>query len=148
MSYSYINSDYTFKSLPEIIFSSNFDITHALTFGTAYTTKNLKISTGLNWHSGKPTTNPIVGNEIVNDVINFGATNTEQLKEYLRVDISAIYNFKLSNTTKANLGVSIWNLLDTKNEINNFYRINNDVVKETIQGSLGLTPNIVFRVYF
>ncbi len=148
LSYSYINSDYTFKSLSEITFPSNYNIAHAITFGTAYITKRLKISSGLNWHSGKPTTNPIVGNEIINDAVNFGTTNTEQLKEYLRVDISAIYNFKLSNTTKANLGVSIWNLLDTENEINSFYRVNNNVVNETIQGSLGLTPNVFFRVYF
>jgi len=148
LSYSYINSDYEFASLEENDFPSNFDITHTLTFGTAYTMERFKISAGLNWHSGTPTTRPVLGNEIVNNEINFGATNSSRLEDYLRVDISAMYNFKLSKGTRAHLGVSVWNLLDKTNQINNFYRIANDNTTETIQQSLGLTPNAVFRVHF
>ena len=148
LSYSYMDNEYTFKSLPENTFPSNFDITHAITLGTNYTSEKLKISAGLNWNSGRPTTRPVSGTEIINNDINYRATNSDALKNYLRVDVSALYNFNLGETTKANLGVSVWNLLDRQNTINSFYRINNNVVSEVKQNSLGITPNVVFRVNF
>lgn len=148
LSYSYMKSNYEFASLPEQMFPSNFDITHALTFGAAYTLDHLKFSAGLNWHSGRPITKPITGNEIVNDAINFEATNSSKLEDYLRVDVSALYDFKLGKKTNVDLGVSIWNVLDKTNEINNFYRVNNDNVNATLQNSLGITPNAILRVHF
>ncbi|RKE94991.1 TonB-dependent receptor plug domain-containing protein [Ichthyenterobacterium magnum] len=148
LSYSYMNNDYTFNSLPENSFPSNYDITHAITFGTAYVSSRFKVSSGLNWHSGKPTTNPSNGHEIVDNEINFEATNTSKLKSYLRLDVSALYNFKLGKKANANLGISIWNVLDRSNEVNNFFRINDDAINEVRQSSLGITPNAFFRVNF
>jgi hypothetical protein len=148
LSYAFINSDYDFKSLRENTFPSNFDISHSITFGTNYTLERLKVSAGLNWNSGRPKTSPIPRNEIFNTEINFGATNSDQLQDYLRLDISALYDFKLSRTTTANIGFSIWNLLDKKNIINSFYKLNDGVVEEINQLSLGLTPNLVFKVNF
>jgi hypothetical protein len=148
LSYSYMNNNYNFKSLPENTFPSNFDITHAITFGTNYTLNHLKVSAGLNWHSGRPLTRPVVGNEIVDGDINYSATNATQLEDYLRVDVSAMYDFKLSKSTIANIGLSVWNLLDRKNTINKFYRLNSETVDEIEQQSLGITPNLVFRVNF
>nr|WP_321233112.1 TonB-dependent receptor plug domain-containing protein [uncultured Psychroserpens sp.] len=148
LSYSYMKSDYEFTLLPELTMPSNFDVTHTITLGAAYTLEHLKLSAGLNWHSGKPTTRPIAGNEIEDNTINFGATNANRLQDYLRVDVSALYDFNLSKATRANLGISIWNVLDKTNQINNFYRITNDNVSETLQSSLGITPNAVLRVHF
>lgn len=148
LSYAYMNSDYSFEGLPEKNFPSNFNIRHALTFGTNYSSERLKLSAGLNWNAGRPTTRPIDGNEIVNDDINFDSTNSSELQDYFRVDVSALYNFNLSNKTKANMGLSLWNLLDRENIINSFYRINGDEVTEIKQRSLGITPNLVFRVDF
>jgi hypothetical protein len=148
LSYSYMNSEYSFNSLRENTFPSNFDISHAITIGTNYTLERLKFSAGLNWNSGRLKTSPVVGNEIVDGEINYSATNSDQLQDYLRVDLSAMYDFKLSTTTTANIGLSVWNLLDRKNIINSFYRLNDGVVEEINQLSLGLTPNLVFRVNF
>ncbi|MDG5492109.1 TonB-dependent siderophore receptor [Psychroserpens sp. SPM9] len=148
LSYSYLKSDYTFNDLPERTIPNNFDMTHAITFGASYALEDLKLSAGLNWHSGRPTTRPVDGNEIINNTINFEATNTSRLDDYLRVDISALYDVKLWKKTKVDLGISIWNVLNRTNQINNFYRINNNTVSETLQSSLGITPNAVLRVYF
>ncbi|WP_282042454.1 FecR domain-containing protein [Winogradskyella flava] len=148
LSYSYMNSDYSFKDLAESRFPSNFNIRHAITFGTNYTSEKLKLSAGLNWNSGRPTTRPIEDNAILNDDINFEATNSSELQDYLRVDVSALYNFNLSSKATANLGLSIWNLLDRENIVNNFYRINDGEIVEIRQRSLGITPNVVFRVNF
>lgn len=148
LSYAYMNNDYTFKSLPENTFPSNFDVTHSITFGTNYTSEKLKISAGLNWNSGRPKTNAVAENQISDNAINYEATNSNQLEDYLRVDVSALYDFKLSKTTKANLGLSVWNLLDKKNTINSFYRLNDGVVNNIEQRSLEITPNMIFRVHF
>ncbi|WP_431135270.1 TonB-dependent receptor plug domain-containing protein [Psychroserpens mesophilus] len=148
LSYSYLASDYEFNALPQHTFSSNFDIRHAITFGAAYTLEHLKLSAGLNWHSGKPTTHPISRNQIMNNTINFERPNSSRLKEYFRVDVSALYDFKLGKKTNVYLGISVWNLLDSTNEINNFYRVNNGIVNQNLQNALGVTPNAVLRIHF
>jgi len=148
LSYSYMNNEYMFDSLPEQLFRSNLDITQAVTFGATYRYKGFKISAGFNWHTGKPTTRPIVGNEIVNNEINYSPTNSTTLDDYFRIDASSLYEFKLGNTT-LNAGVSVWNILDQENEINNYYRINTEGnTEEFVQRSLGLTPNAVLRITF
>ena len=80
--------------------------------------------------------------------INYEPSNSSRLKEYLRADASAMYRFKLSNSIRAQAGVSVWNLFDTKNVISQFYRITNNQVEEVRQDALGITPNGVFRVLF
>jgi hypothetical protein len=143
-----MDNTYRFKDFEPYDFQSNYNIKHSVTVGTAFTTKNLKVAAGLNWHSGKPTTQPISGNEIIDGGINYGKTNRAALPDYLRLDISALYNLKLGQKTDANIGVSIWNVLDKENVINNYYRISNESISETQQRSLGLTPNVVLRVFF
>ena len=87
-------------------------------------------------------------NKFTENEINFEASNSSELQDYFKIDISAIYNFKLGNNTKADLGASIWNLFNRKNQINNFFRVNNGTVDETLQTSLGFYPNVLARVYF
>lgn len=148
LSYSYMKSTYSFSALPEVTFPNNFDINHTITYGIAYTLEHLKFSAGLNWHSGRPTTFPVAGNGIVDNAINFESSNSSQLADYFRVDVSALYDFKLGKRTKADLGVSIWNILNRNNAINNFFRLNNGSINETLQSSLGITPNAVLRIHF
>ena len=148
LSYGFMDNRYQFNSLPEKEFPNNFDITHAMTFGTSYAINDFKMSVGLNWHSGKPITLPITGNELNGNSINFRSSNSNNLKDYFRVDVSALYDFKLGKTTTAKAGFSIWNLLDRKNEVNRFFRPDLDDVMGISQTSLGFTPNAVFRVFF
>ena len=148
LSYSYMSNNYNFETLETNTFSSNYDITHWTTIGLVYSVQNFKLSAGLNWHSGKPITKPIIDNGIVDNEVNFEATNTSKLNDYLRLDVSAVYDFKLGKKVKANFGISFWNVLDNKNELNKFYRINNDMLNEITHYSLGFTPNVVFRSYF
>lgn len=147
-SYSFMNNDYTFSKLRESSFPSNFHITHAVMIGASYTAKKLKIAAGLNWHTGKPTTLPVAGNEIVNNEINSSEINSARLPHYMRLDISALYDFKFRGMVKCDVGASVWNVLNRENEIDNFYRLNNGAIKKTGQRSLGITPNAVLRVYF
>ncbi|WP_225036039.1 carboxypeptidase-like regulatory domain-containing protein [Winogradskyella sp. SM1960] len=149
LSYAYIKNDYTFHTLEEVEFPSNFDITHAFTLGTTYSDDSWKISAGLNYRLGKPTSIPIQGNEVVENTINFDSANNERLQDYLRIDASALYKFKISKGLRSEVGISAWNISDAENPINNYYRIDaeNHAVKFT-RYSLGITTNAVLRVYF
>ena len=147
--YSYMDNNYTFNSLSEITFPNNIDIAHAISLATTYSIQKFKISSGLIWHLGKPTTKPVVGNEIVEDEINYQSANSSRLIDYMRVDVSAQYSFNISRKVKAHAGISVWNLLDQKNKTNSYYQLaNNGEVDEIVQSSLGLTPNATFRVSF
>ena len=148
LSYSYMDNTYTFDALNEPSFPSNYDITHAITVGTAYTKNNFKISAGFNWHSGKPTTEPVFGNEIIDNEVNFGNANDNLLDDYMRIDVSAIYDLKFCHHVNATIGVSVWNVFDKKNIINNFYSVQDQNIAETKQQSLDLTPNAFLRLFF
>lgn len=148
LSYAFMDNLYKFADLTEPQFPSNYDITHAVTFGTSYSTKKLKVSAGLNWHTGKPIAQPSTGNEIVNNQINYAPTNSNRLQDYMRVDISALYTINFGESVDAKLGVSIWNVLNDDNIINTFYTINNATLTQTDELALGFTPNAFLRVYF
>jgi len=149
LGYSLADNNYVFNELDEKKFPSNFDITHTISLATAYDLKNLKLSAGFNWRSGKPTTKPVEGNEIVNNVINYEPSNNSNLTSYMRLDASAIYDFNISKNIKAQTGLSVLNILDQKNTINSAYVIDtNDTVQEIKKFSLGVTPNFTFRVFF
>jgi len=149
LSYSYLNNNYTFETLEDIEFPSNFDITHSVTFGTTFSNTSWNVSAGLNYRTGKPTSIPLADNEIIDNTINFDKANTERLLNYMRIDASAIYKFKISNSLRSEIGASLWNISNRENAINDNYRINeNNVVNKFSRFSLGLTTNAVVRVYF
>ncbi|WP_299115783.1 TonB-dependent receptor [uncultured Winogradskyella sp.] len=149
LSYSYMDNTYTFDALEDVEFPSNFDITHSFTLGTTFSNKSWNISAGLNYRTGNPTTIPLVGNEINDDDVNFDEGNSQRLIDYMRVDASAIYKFKISNTFRSEIGASVWNISNRQNVINDYYRVNAvDGVNKFSRFSLGLTTNAVVRIYF
>ncbi len=155
LGYSYSINNYTFPQLNEgQPFPNNADIRHALTFASTYTYKGFKLATGFNWFSGRPTTLPTF-NQSENDTqINYSDPNASNLEDYIRADISATYNFNLAEGTKAIIGASLWNVLNKKNILNTYYTLtpNEDNIENTItkveNQSLGITPNVSFRVVF
>ncbi|MEN8798599.1 MAG: TonB-dependent receptor plug domain-containing protein [Flavobacteriaceae bacterium] len=149
LSYSFLNSEYTFESLQATRFPSNFDITHAMTAGITYDTGVIGISTGVNWRTGKPYTTPDPAQPVIDNQINYLDANNARLEDYLRVDISGLYDFPIGLQSKAQIGLSVWNLLDRVNPLNIFYRVSaQNEAEPIIETSLGITPNAVFRFYF
>ncbi len=150
ISYSYSTNNYTFDELNDgNPFPNNVDIRHALTFAGTYTYNHLKIALGLNWHSGIPNTEPDLNDTPEGGRIPYTNPNSSNLDDYLRTDCSATYSFNISEHAKATLGASIWNLLNQKNIINKYYSLNdaNEIIPIENQ-SLGITPNVSFRVQF
>ncbi len=148
ISYSYVDNTYIFKPFEEQEFPNNIDITHAVTLGSSYSFQDFKISAGLNWNSGLPTTRPLPDDPVTNNEINYERANNSRLEKYLRVDISTTYNFNITREIKAQVGFSVWNLTDQQNVINNYYRIDESLPQEVVESSLSLTPNAAFRISF
>jgi hypothetical protein len=148
-SYSYAENDYTFDELTPSSFPNNIDIRHTVTYGINYSIDAFKISGGFNWHSGKPITQLVSGNQVVDGQLNFDLPNASNIDDYIRVDISGTYSFRLGEKLNAFAGISFWNLLDTRNELNSFYRINSEGEHEKVtENSLAFTPNATFRISF
>jgi len=149
LSYSYAKNDYQFDTFLPAQFHNNIDIRHTVTSGMTYSLKGFNISGGFNWHSGKPTTSLVAENTIVNGDLNFDLPNAQNIQDYIRFDVSGTYDFTLGKKAKAFVGVSIWNLLNTNNVVNHFFRINEiEEVEEIDEFALGFTPNLSFRITF
>ncbi|MGC1203482.1 MAG: TonB-dependent receptor, partial [Flavobacteriaceae bacterium] len=148
-SYSFQDLNYKFNTLQASEFPNNFNINHALNLGVSYSYKNLKIATGLKWQTGKAITNPIRGNEVVNNEINYESANTSNLPDYFRWDASIIYDFKIKNSIHINTGISLWNITNKNNLINSFYEFTDINFPSRInQNSLEFTPNALLRITF
>ncbi|SHH29883.1 TonB-dependent receptor domain-containing protein [Winogradskyella jejuensis] len=149
LSYSYSKNDYDFESLNNgEEFPNNFDIRHVVNFSTTYEIENLKISAGINWNSGKPYTEPAT-NQFNSGSIVYNTPNAKRIPDYLRTDVSARYAFQVADDVIAEVGASVWNILDDRNIINRFYsRDDNNAIIENNEVALGLTPNFSFRLTF
>lgn len=150
LGYSYSKNHYTFAELNDgIPFPNNADVRHALSFATTLTRNNFKLAGGFNWYSGRPTTLLATIQDENNDGINYGSPNASNLDDYMRADISATYNFDLFQGTNAVIGASLWNVLDKKNVLNRYYILDDENTIKPIEIlSLGITPNVSFRVVF
>ncbi|MCR9227048.1 MAG: TonB-dependent receptor [Flavobacteriaceae bacterium] len=154
LSYAYNKNDYSFDSIVPQRFPNNLDIRHTITFASTYNYRDLKLSIGLNYRTGKPFTEPVSGDQGLDENfspprINFQEPNSSRLPEYFRADASAIYNFQIGRTIRANAGLSILNFTNRRNSLNKYYRVNQDNEIETVENfSLGIAPNMSFRVSF
>ncbi|WP_318312731.1 TonB-dependent receptor [Flagellimonas crocea] len=149
LSYSLLNSDYTFDELPENSFANNFEISHALALGANYHLGPMVLAAGMNWHSGRPFTMPSADNPVSEGEINYDETNGENLTDYLRVDISGKYEIACGEHTSLEIGAAIWNIFDRNNMLNTFYELSeSNTVQKFDKNSLGLTPNFSVRFTF
>ncbi|MGB5418075.1 MAG: TonB-dependent receptor, partial [Algibacter sp.] len=150
VSYSYSNNNYTFDNLNDgKKFPNNSDITHAITFASTYTSGKIKFAAGLNWHSGIPNTKPAIDDDSNDNIITYASPNSSRLDDYLRADCSATYAFNISESTRATIGASIWNILNKSNIINKYYTLDeSNEINPVENRSLGITPNVSFRVHF
>ncbi|WP_233131786.1 TonB-dependent receptor [Robiginitalea sediminis] len=154
LSYTLNQNTYTFPDLDTSEFPNNLDVRHTVSLGTNYTYGNLKLGIGLNYRSGRPFTEPqeapnAIDTSFFPNRINFQTPNSSRLPDYMRADFSAVYSFSLSETVKASAGASLLNLTNRRNILNTYYRLNAQNEIERIESlSLGLTPNLSFRVRF
>ncbi|MUU79482.1 TonB-dependent receptor domain-containing protein [Winogradskyella endarachnes] len=150
LSYSFSKNNYHFENLYNgNAFPNTIDLQHVVNTSLTYSMGNFKIGFGINWHSGRPYTEPSITQDQSNFNIEYDTPNNSNLPSYFRTDISAIYNFKLSKGIKANIGASVWNIFNQTNIINRYYSLDEDgSVIKIDNRSLKITPNFSFRLNF
>jgi len=148
VNYTLSRNNYNFKEFIPPKFPNNLDIKHTLSVGGNYSYKNVTLSSGLNYRTGKPYTKPVSENQNEYGDILYEESNSSRLNDYFRLDISAKYAFNIRNV-KGELGVSVWNILNRKNEINIFYQRNDkEEIEQVIQHALQTTPNVSLRIMY
>ncbi len=148
LSYSIANNKYLFETLQEDTFPSNFDIRHTINLAAAYEYKNFKISGGMNWHSGRPTT--LLASQSISETneLDYQAANAVLIDDYLRFDLSATYDFEINDAVKIHTGASLWNIINRENIVDQYYRATNGRINEIQEQALNRTPNFTVRVEF
>lgn len=151
LGYSYSKNDFNFPDLQTGRFPGNFDQRHVISFTNSFKYNQFQFSLGWQFASGRPYSE----GTLVNGEVVFQAQNTQRLLSYHKMDLSAFYDFYFDSKSKikARLGASIINLYNRDNEINTTFGTTtgnggNVVLSELTSVGLGITPNVVFRVYF
>lgn len=149
VTYAYTDNDYTFVDFTPSTFPNNFENQHQVNTGIIYDYKHLKVALGARWFTGKPTTLPL-NNTIVNNQIVYAEPNSSRLDDYFQLNFSAGYTIELSKNSKLQMGASVQNLLDAKNTINQYFRINQNTstIEKVNTYALERTPNAYLRFYF
>ena len=153
-SYTYNTNNYHFPNLEPPVFPNNFKLDHIISWAGIYERKNLKIALGSKWYSGKPETTPISStinySNFSNPKIDYNTPNNKILDDFFQVNFSTTYKWESLNQIQYKLGFSLLNVLNRKNEINEFYKIN--TVTNSIDNvktfSLRRTPNLSFRIAY
>ncbi len=154
INYSFNNNEYTFDGYIPPQFANNFEVNHSVAMSTTYEWKQLKIALGGRWFTGRPNTVPLTGEPVFNipdnPEIAYSLPNAENLDDYIQLNFSTAYSMPLGKKTKLFLGVSIMNLLNQRNTINRFYRLNtaNTSIEEVNTYSLEMTPNAFLKLNF
>jgi hypothetical protein len=158
LSYSFINNDFKFNNINNgDPFPGNADISHQLTWSHTYEWNNFNVSLGWNLRTGIPFTKATGINDTPDgSVITFEETNSSRLPNYHRLDVSATYKFMISKNEKwkGKFGLSLLNVYNQKSILSRTYEkrqsttSNDEVLREINKISLGITPNLVFRVDF
>lgn len=163
LGYTYSDTQFQFDEInASEPFRGNNDIRHSLTWSHFYRWNDWQFSLGWKYRSGTLFT-PALGIAPTADddvFIQYGRFNSKILPDYHRLDLSVLYDFKLSrknSSPTAKLGFSLLNLYNRKNVLSRDYtilQVLNDqgepdvALKQINRYSLALTPNIVFRVRF
>lgn len=154
--YSFVNNNFKFKNLNNNEpFPANFHITNQINWSHSYIWNNLSFSLGWNYRTGAPYTRGLGLDEDDNVTIIYDKINNERLPSYHRLDFSTTYKFNFSpkEKWKGKIGLSIFNIYNKKNILSKTYEVGftssgNNVLRELEKTSLGITPNLIFRVEF
>lgn len=151
LSYAYNDNNYTFDSFVPPVFPNNFEMEHVVSWAGMYEKGNLKIALGSKWYSGRSVTTPISTEiEPSNPEITYNTPNNKHLDPFFQIDFSTTYKWESSKGIQYKLGLSVLNILNRKNEINEYYRISalTNSIEEVKTYALQRTPNVSFRINF
>ncbi|MEQ9467900.1 MAG: TonB-dependent receptor [Ekhidna sp.] len=154
ISYSYVRTENAFTGLNNNEpFPGSWNIEHTVRWTNNYTAGKWSFSLGWMWHTGKSYTD--VSDEGAEGPVSivYGALNGNNLPVYHRLDCSALYEFtaRKIDHIRYRIGLSVINLYDRRNLLNREFRttpsLDNELIDTRVY-SLGITPNLVFRIFF
>lgn len=141
---------YDFEAFGEDPFFANQDQTHELKIvGNYKLSKNFTLGATFIYATGRPYTAPTGFYELTlldgstADFFEVSDKNELRLPDYHRFDISATWDFRLGNS-KANLGLSIFNVYNRQNVWYKEYEVVEGELLETEVNLLNLTPSLFF----
>jgi hypothetical protein len=150
-SYTYNDNNYNFPSFIPPVFSNNFEMDHTISWAGIYEKNNFKMALGSKWYSGRPETTPINTTiDAANPEIKYNSPNNKHMSPFFQVNFSSTYKWETDNGIQYKLGLSVLNILNQKNEINEYYRTSSltNSIEEVKTYALQRTPNVSFRIVF
>ncbi len=149
MSYTFNDNNYDFPNYEIQRFPNNFELTHTLSWAIMYEKNNFKIALGTKWSSGRPKTSPNTEAIDPSDpILVYRRPNADNLRVFSQVNLSSTYKWETDNGIQYEIGLSILNILNRKNEISEYYRISSltNSIEEVETFALQRTPNVSFRI--
>jgi hypothetical protein len=154
LSYTFNDNNYRFSGIEPRHFPSSFEISHLVKAAITYEWNRLKLSLGGKWFTGRPYTPPLLSITTTDGngqpVIAYDYPNSENLGNFSELDFSALYTLRLTEKAHMQVGLSLINILDRRNIINRYYRINADTdgIEMVNTYSLQRTPNAMVKISF
>ena len=141
---------YDFDAFGDQPFYANQDQTHELKIVGSYKLRNWTFSSTFIYGTGRPYTAPTGYYEIglldgtTAEFFEISDKNALRFPDYHRLDIAATLNFNLGET-KADLGLSLFNIYNRENVWYKEYEVIEGELIETDISLLGFTPSLFFN---
>lgn len=154
ISYTFNQNMYSFPTLYAQEFPNNYELVYSLTNAVIYDWKSFKIALGSRWHSGKPYTTPANNTINLTDAtqpsIQYNAPNNENLPDYFQLNASVSKTWKLASGPVIETGIYVLNILNKRNLIHRYYRINaaGTGIENVDVYALARTPNLHLKISF
>lgn len=155
ISYSYGNNRVKYDDIQSDYFSEPFDQRHRFNFSQTYKYNQFEFALGFTYASGLPLTSLSSGS--IAEIDNLRTNNlfySNRLPDYNRLDISSVYHFKDVGRWKGKFGVSIRNIYNRKQSLQQTHALildennENTIIIPNSRQTLGFTADMVFRVSF
>ncbi len=151
VSYSYTKQKNKFDEINDNnFFTSNLNIDHTFKWLHFYKFKQFQFSLSWLWHTGKTSTDSD-SIAFIDNGGEIGNINEENLPVYHKLDASILYNFKLSNKLRSQIGLSVLNIYNRKSIINREFKSTPGISKDFLTlnyKALGITPNLSMRLFW
>lgn len=155
VSYSYIRTRNTFSNINNNqSFPGSWSIEHTVRWSNIVNVKDWEFSLGWIWHTGKSFTD-VSSDESVDGPVQvvYDALNANNLPVYHRLDLSVMRELTSARhqNVRFRVGLSLLNVYNRKNILNREFRTTPSLENELIDTrvySLGITPNLVFRMFW
>lgn len=145
---------YNFPALSDNEFPALHDQTHEVKIVNSLKLGRWSIAGTWLYATGKPYTTPVGSYTVTlldgssTTYLNISNKNGARLPDYHRLDLSVTFKFNLTTETKADIGISVFNVYNRRNIWYKEFEVVENQVIETDIYYLGLTPNLFFNVKF